>query len=145
MSENRNLKSITEVPILENLPEGAAVLINDGGAAKQIPAEKIIPERLMVTITVVPPVSEDSDMTFSSDRTYAEVKEAYDSGKNIVFVIKAEYDGKICENRTNMYNYINYPSGFWGDDFPEAIGFVIRSDIVGSILAGENGIARFNG
>lgn len=96
MAENTNLKPITDVPAVEELPEGATVLLNDNGAAKQILAEKIVAEPMIVKIS-----NDIEPGTITCDKTFEEIKAASDAGKTIIFLV---FGGGQELARSNVYN-----------------------------------------
>lgn len=100
MAENINLKPITDVPAVEELPDGATVLINDNGAAKQIPANKIVAEPVEQTEYMQVKINVDTD-TPTCDKTFDEIKAASDNGKVIIFYV---FEGGLEMRRTNIYN-----------------------------------------
>lgn len=126
MSE-RDFKSITEVTTVDNLPEGANVIINDGGVAKQVSLEKLISdimakEQFVVNITITP---NSNSASYSADKTYQELKESYDSGKDIIFIINNLATASFW--RTRRYAYAKFHSSMDGDNaMNDAIGFFIE-------------------
>lgn len=139
MSE-RDFKSITEVTTVDNLPEGANVIINDGGVAKQVSLEKLISdimakEQFVVNITITP--NNSNSASYSADKTYQELKESYDSGKDIIFIINDLATASFW--RTRRYMYAKVHSNIDGDNaMNDVIGFFVE-DLSGwiSILFSE--------
>lgn len=131
MSE-KNFKSITEVTTVDNLPKGANVIINDGGVAKQVSLEKLISdimakERFVVNITIAPN-GDGNPYSIHADKTYEELKDAYDNGKDIIFAIKEIVSDGTCiyESKINHYEYANvsyYSNGMYGN-----YGFIVSYD-----------------
>lgn len=126
MSE-RDFKSITEVTTVDNLPEGANVIINDGGVAKQVSLEKLISdimakEQFVVNITITP---NSNSASYSADKTYQELKESYDSGKDIIFIINDLTTASFW--RTRRYAYAKFHSSMDGDNaMNDVIGFFVE-------------------
>lgn len=117
MAENINLKPITDVPAVEELPEGATVLLNDNGTAKQIPAGKIVAELtaepMLVTLTAL------ESSGYTSDKTYDEIKTAMDNNNILLFSVIA---GNQEVARSNSWCYIA-PGGIIIDFIMNKIAF----------------------
>lgn len=69
-----NLKNITDVPMAESA-DGLNLIVNDNGAAKQMPANKL--SSCVVTF------SRNGEESWVADKTFNEIKEAVESGISV--------------------------------------------------------------
>jgi len=93
-----NLRSITELPVLIEVPDGTYTVVVDGGTAKLAPYGGGGAEAVEVTYTT-------ADMlTFTCDKTYAEMYEALVASNGIA-VAKLSLGGAATLGKTGLWGF----------------------------------------
>lgn len=130
-----NLRSITELEVLTEVPDGTYTVVVDGGTAKLAPYGGGGAEAIEIVYT-----SADSFETFTCNRTYAEIYAAlmtYNGVANIKIALKDEaegIDGVIFAFDSWMFiNGVLFGESVSQFGFETPLGFVIVHDSTDTI------------
>lgn len=95
MNDEMNVRKINDLDVVDAIPAGSSLLINDDGTAKLLKADVLNPFYYTVTGTFTWHEASGDDeahgsWAFTCDKTFAEIKEAFQNGRRVLMNYKLE-------------------------------------------------------